>query len=391
MVTRENIRELAQFEATHPDACALTFYFQPAAPQDKSHRSDAIQVKDLIRNAARETEKQGKKSCARNDLDRLLELAGGFSANQHRAKAIFACGAMDFWREFDLPPVIGKTQLVVNRRFELKPLAALLGAHPRLCVALVDRQRARFFDLRLDELSEREGLFRNLPRSRSDGFNGYDAGHADRRVSGEASHHFKAVADRLQEELEKGIWQKVIIGCHDTHWSEFESHLHTYVKQRLLGHFPVEVASATPEQVKEYGARVLRRSIEERGQRMLDDTLGLARGNGRGVTGLRRVLNAIETGEAQTLFLSEQYAARAVECVHCGHLDSHMIPACVVCGNVTRELEDVCEALVPVAIRRDIELFYVKKQPEFDKVGNIAALLRFRVDQAKPRQIPAAS
>ena len=104
MVTRENIRELAQFEATHPDACALTFYFQPAAPQDKSHRSDAIQVKDLIRNATREIEKQGKKSCARIDLDRLLELAGGFSSNQHRAKAIFACTAMGFWREFDLPP-----------------------------------------------------------------------------------------------------------------------------------------------------------------------------------------------------------------------------------------------------------------------------------------------
>ena len=68
-----------------------------------------------------------------------------------------------------------------------------------------------------------------------------------------------------------------------------------------------------------------------------------------------------------------------------------MIPACVVCGKATRELDDVCEALVPVAIRRDIELFYVKKQPEFDKVGNIAALLRFRVDQVRPAPLLAAS
>ena len=32
-------------------------------------------------------------------------------------------------------------------------------------------------------------------------------------------------------------------------------------------------------------------------------------------------------------------------------------------------------------IRHDIELFYVKDDPEFDKVGNIAALLRFRSEQ----------
>ena len=44
-----------------------------------------------------------------------------------------------------------------------------------------------------------------------------------------------------------------------------------------------------------------------------------------------------------------------------------------------------------MAIRRDIELFYVKDDPEFDKVGNIAALLRFRADQAKTGPVAVAS
>src|SRR5512138_1964496 len=130
MVTREDIRELAQFQATLPDSCALSFYYQPSAPQDKSHRSDAIQVKDLIRDAMREAQKQkqGKKSCARGDLERVLESVAKFGGSQRHAKAIFACSAMNFWREFDLPPQLGKTQLVMNRRFDLRPLAVLLGA-----------------------------------------------------------------------------------------------------------------------------------------------------------------------------------------------------------------------------------------------------------------------
>jgi hypothetical protein len=35
-------------------------------------------------------------------------------------------------------------------------------------------------------------------------------------------------------------------------------------------------------------------------------------------------------------------------------------------------------------IRREIETFYVKDESEFDKVGNIAALLRYRSEQVQP-------
>ena len=162
MMTREDIRELASFQA-QPEACAITLYFQPRTPQNRAHKEDAIVAKDLVKRALQEAAKQGKNGCARTDLDRILELAGSLRGNQAKAKAVFASSANKIWREFDLPANLPETQLFVNRRFHLKPLAGLLGAHPSLAVALIDRQRGRFFDLRLDELTERDGLFRKLP------------------------------------------------------------------------------------------------------------------------------------------------------------------------------------------------------------------------------------
>jgi peptide chain release factor subunit 1 len=382
MMTREDIRELAAFQADS-DSCALSFYFQPRAPQNKSHKEDAILAKDLVRQALRESEKHGKNGCARADLDRILEIAGNLRGNQARAKAVFAASAKKIWREFDLPAQLPATQLFVNRRFHLKPLAALLGAQPELCVLLVDRQRGRFFDLRLDELKERGELFRSLPRSRTDGFGGYNAGHVERRVANEYMQHYKQIADRLKEELERGSWEKLVVACHDTNWSEFEAHLHPYVRQRVLGHFPADIAALTADEIRENANRLLRDDQDRRRDTLLREALSMAKGNSRGVTGLRRVLRSLELGEVQTLFLGENYMARGVECENCGHIDSHMVPYCVVCGRATRELEDVCEAMIPQAIRCDIELFYVKGDPEFDKVGNIAALLRFRADQAR--------
>jgi peptide subunit release factor 1 (eRF1) len=383
MITRDDIRELAQFQGNAAD-CAISFYFQPAKPRNKSHREEAILAKDLVRQALREAEKNGRNRCARADLQRVLDLAAGLHGNQARAKAVFACGSRNIWREFDLPPLLPETQLFVNRRFHLKALAVVLGAQPRLWVALVDRHRARLFDLHLDELKERESLFRALSRrGRGDGFAGYDAGHAERSVNDEILHHFKNVAEYLKQGEEKGAFDSLIVACQDFNWHEFEPHLHPYVTKRLLGRFVADVSATTDEQVREQAGRILRQSLDQHQHDLVSEVLSQARSNGRGVTGLRRVLRSLEMGEVQTLLMAENYSAHAVECTSCGHLDAHMVRYCPVCGRGTQELEDVCDAIIPAAIRRDVELLYVKGEPEFDSVGSIAALLRFRADQSK--------
>lgn len=391
MITRDELRELAQFHSSEGEDCALSFYFQPHTPQNRSHREEAILAKDLVRSALRDAEKNGKNGSARADLNRILDIANHLHGNQAKAKAIFACGKKNIWREFDLPPTLPATQLFVNNRFHLKPLAAILGAQPRVCVAIVDRQRARLFDLRLNELSEREGLFRGLPRrGRSDGFAGYDAGHSERRVADEAMHHFKEVAEKLREELEKGTFEKLIIGCQESVWPEFEPHLHNYLKQRLLGHFSAEISSITNEQIRDKANRVLQEQLDARRQELVRAVLGEAQRDGLGVTGVRRVLRALEMGEVQTLLLGDNFRAHGIECTNCGHLDTRTTSTCELCGQKTRELEDVSDAIIPMAIQRDIELFYVKNDPELDRVGNIGALLRFRADQNTPAKVSAA-
>ncbi len=391
MMTRDEIRELAAFQADQSKgACALSFYFQPDPPQDRSHRREAIVAKDVVKQALKSAAAQGKNGSLHADLDRVLDLATNLRGNA-KGRAVFACSAQNFWREFELPPQLGGTQIYLESRFQLKPLATLLGAEPALSVAMVDRQRARIFDLRLQDLRERGAIVHMLSRSASNyGYNGYEGGHAERRVAEEALQHFKAVAERLRIDFEKGLWERLIVGCHDSNWPEFEPHLHPYVKQRLIGRFSADVASVSNEEIRQHAGAILSEWLKQRASTKVSEALDQAKSNSRGVTGLRRVLQALETGEVQSIFLSENYSARAVECTHCGHLDAHLVAYCVACGHPTRELADVCDAIIPIAIRRDIELFYLKENDGLDRAGNIAALLRFRSDQTTG-QIAAAS
>src|SRR5579862_6150618 len=248
-MTREQIRELAEFQDTK--ASAVTFYFQPSTPRNKAHKEDVILIKDLAREALRNLESQGRNEAARADLDHILRMSDELRSNGTHGKAVFACSSQNLWREYDVPANLPATQLFVDRHFHLKPIAQLLGATPLLGVVLVDRHRARIFDLRLGELTEREDLFHPLPRrGRSDGFAGYDGGHAQRRVEDEARQHFKNVAETLKELLERGVFEKWILACQDAHLSVFEPQLHPYVRQALIGRFHADLGHTTGDEIR---------------------------------------------------------------------------------------------------------------------------------------------
>jgi peptide subunit release factor 1 (eRF1) len=382
-ISREQIRELAEFR--EENSCAVSFYYQPSTPRNKAHKEDIILIKDLARDALHRLEAKGKKDCAREDIERIVRFSGELRSNGTHGKAVFACAAQNVWREFEVPPALGSTQLVVDRHFRLKPLARLLGASPLLAIVLIDKHRARIFDLRLGELTESEDLFHPLTRrGRSDGFGGYDGGHAQRRVEDEVRQHFKNVAGMLKELQEKGIFERWILACQDAHRPMFDAQMHPYVSQTLIGHFNADLAHVSPDEIRTQAQRILERWQDERRREVMNQALSQARSNGRGVTGLRRVLRSLELGEVQTLLIGDSLQAHAVECTNCGHIDSHLVSFCPVCGRATQEIVDVGEAILPWVVRRDVETFYVKDDPEFDKVGNIAALLRFRSEKVQP-------
>ena len=380
MITRDDIRELANFKS--PQGCAVTFYYQPATPLNKSHREEAILVKDLIRTALREAEKQGKNGSTRIDLEKIGGMVDPLHGSSGKAKAIFACSQEGFWREFDIPAQLLSPKVAVSQRFHLKPLAAVLDGEQRTCVLLADRTKARVFELTGDDIAEKEDFVNELTRrGKSAGYAGYDAGHAERKVMNETAQHFKLVAEHIEQYFERDGCDRLLIGCRDDVWSEIEPHLQSMAKQHLAGRFRVDAKVATPEQVKHMAQEKLAEYRASMKQDLVRDVIGEAHRNGRGAIGLRRVLRSLEQGEVLTLLLGSNFHAPGVKCYNCGHMDLHVTPTCAVCGKENTELEDIGDAIVGHAIRTGVELVYIPDDEEFDRIGRIAAMLRFRADQ----------
>jgi peptide subunit release factor 1 (eRF1) len=381
MITREEIRQLAQFES--PAGCAISFYFQPQTPQNKSHREEAILVKDLVRDVLRKAERNGNDAAMRQDLEKVLEIAEGLHGNHSRGKAIFACREQGVWHEFDVPPRLGRSQITVNSRFHLRPLVDAKSGLPRTCIALVNRKKARIFELNDTEITQKLDLeFGPSPAvPRSDGFQGYEAGHRERHVENTTMQHFKMFAESLVLLCNKEKLEALLIGCQDDSWPEIEAQLPTSLKQKLRGRFPIDVLSATAEEVRQHANRILTEAKLTERMALMRDVMGESQRNGRGALGLKHVLNALERQEVQTLLLVRDFKAEAVECPNCRHLDTRMVKTCAVCGHETRALNDVCDSLVDLALRNGAELRLVDSDADMEKAGHVAALLRFRADQ----------
>jgi hypothetical protein len=408
MITREELRHLAQVES--PDGCAVSFYFQPQTPQDQSHREETIQVKDLVREALRQADRGKNHQVLRDDLKNILQVAEGLYGNHSRGKVILACGEHGIWRAVDLPPRLGRSQLKVDSRFHLRPLVAAQAGSMRTCIALVNRLKARVFEMNTREMNTREANARDmtanaflggedfrqrpdlefgpLPKTgRSDGYLGYEAGHRERHAEKEIKSHFKLFAESLQMLLTRDKFEALLIGCHDDAWPELEPLLHSDLKQRLLGRFLVDPVAASAEEVREHAERILEEKRQAQLQALVRETIGEAQRNGRGALGLRRVLTALERQEVQTLIVGPDFKAEAVECANCRHLDTRMVRHCAVCGHETRELSDVTDALVDLALRSAADIEFIDANSELQQAGHVAALLRFRADQNTPKKV----
>jgi peptide subunit release factor 1 (eRF1) len=381
MITREEIRQLAQFES--PAGCAISFYFQPQTPQNKSHREESIMVKDLVRETLRKAERNGNHTVLREDLERILNIAEGLHGNHSRGKAIFACRDQGIWRELDIPARPEPSQIKVNSRFHLRPLVDAKSGLPRTCIALVNRKKARIFELQETEISQKTDLdFGPSPAvPRSDGFQGYEAGHRERHVENRVMQHFKMFAESLLMLAHREKFDALLIGCQDDSWPEIESQLHSDLRQKLRGRFPIDVLSATAEEVRQHANRILTESMLTMQRELISEVMGEVQRNGRGALGLKHVLNALELQEVQIVLMLRSFRAEAVECTNCRHLDTRMVKTCAVCAHETRELTDVSDALVDMALRNGADIRFIDGDPEMEKAGKVAALLRFRADQ----------
>ena len=363
MFNEEDLRELVEFQGEGSPVVSLYL------DTDLTHQTKEkckLTLWELFRRLEEEVPQE-----ARNRVEHFLDFEHDWQA---KGIAAFSCQARDLWRVYRVAVPLASIAFI-GERPNIKPLATLLDEYKPCAVALVGRDRARFFVIRLGEIIEYEMMTdEELPGRHKQG--GWAAQRYQRHVDDRALHNLRQVAELALHFCQANECQRLILGGTEQNTALFREMLSKSVQKLVVGEIPLDIeASANEVLLRSKGIFL---AVErEREAKLIEAVVSAAATGGRGVTGLADTLATAQEGRIQTLVMSAGYAAPAYRCSGCGYLTVQPLEECPFCGSEFEEIADAVNLVVRRVVEDGGRVEVVPDSKALRQAGGIGGLLRY--------------
>ena len=311
-----------------------------------------------------------------SDLRRIRDhVRGGFDRSTTRSVAMFSCASADSWDVLHLPFAV-RPHAHIGTSPAVAPLEAVLDAHERFAVLLIDRQHIRLIRVAMGTAVE---LASETAAARS---GDHDPGRSGRtRDSGQAyddaalKSHLRRAAALAFDVSRNDEFDRLLIGGTDALVAEVERDLHPYLRERFAGRLTL-AADASIEDVRR---AVLSTEVAVERDRQATDVERLrtlvARHDGA-VVGLAGILGALQARRVATLLVSDGYLAEGWRCRSCSTLAA-VGRRCPTCAESMEAVADVVEIAIEDALLQKCRVSVCAANADLDVLGRIGALLRY--------------
>jgi peptide subunit release factor 1 (eRF1) len=378
LTSREQIANLAKFKSER--FLTTSFYLDT----NKSHltkKQISLSLKNLLSQHKVNTEEANlskeKKESLKQDQKRIDRYCKDNLNSHNRAGlAIFSCSHENFWEVFDLPdsPL---NRIIIDQDPYVRPLSAIFNEHRRVCLLVLDRKEARWYDLFMGEISSLKHLIGDVPsKVREGGWEGYDSKRIERHIATHLHDYFKEVARITFDLFKQNSFDWLFLGCKEEYCKEFEPLLHPYVKERLKAHLKANPADSPSKILQE--ASQLEKKLKNREEtNLLDRFISVLEKGGPATSGLKNTLRSLNRGEVQTLLIIRHLSKPGRSCPKCGFLFADEIK-CPNCQRKTEALLDVIDEAVESALAKKSQVIHIDPPSKLSRYGGIGALLRYK-------------
>lgn len=341
----------------------------------RPRRQDVQQQADILCRRLTEGASAGSRAAERSleaDAARIRSFVEReFERGPTRGLALFSCHGAGLFQDVRMARPVRDRALVGESPYVL-PLEAVLEVSRRICVALVDRGRARLIVVSKGRVESEETIADDVPGRHKGGE--WAEARLQRHADDRAAKHMKRVADALLElRRNPGIDQLVVAGPGEAP-AGLEAVLHDYLRQRVAARWALDMNVATQEVLDR--ALALEEELETERERLALERVRAAAAAGRGgVLGLDPVLDALNEGRVEMLVAPLDLRRPGFRCTACARLATAN-GRCRSCGAATEELADVVEAAVAVAYRQRSAIDAISYS-RVDAGHEVGALLRY--------------
>jgi peptide chain release factor subunit 1 len=273
----------------------------------------------------------------RGDIDRMMDIAG-----QKRwppgTLAFFSCSGHGFFEEVMLPRGV-RGQVVVDETPWVRPMLAVLEEYHRCCVAVVDREGARIWELYQNQMQERDSLSLSV-----------DPGRDRDKLEELTKKHFREVVARLDKLHREGAYELLIIGGHRPDVPRFMDYLTHELRPVVAGTFTVDDdARAGFGEVKQRAVAIVDRYEAAEEEQMVSEAVEKTAAGGLAVLGLATCLWAGCVSAVDRFLVQDGAMVPGVVCDHdrWRALDGD---TCPLCDRPVRRTPDVIDELAQIVM-----------------------------------------
>jgi peptide chain release factor subunit 1 len=376
---RSEIETLTKFKGR--DDLVTSFYLDTDKGRQSKHEIQ-VSLKNLLTAGRLQLETMDIGKDKKDSLCRDLDLiAAHFS--QHLGaltapgQALFSCSRQSFWLPLELPHG-PRNRIIIDATFYVRPLDAIIDRYSRMCVVLLSRREACWYQVVMGDIKLLDSLTSDVPaRIKEGGFGGTEAKRIERHLDARLHDHFKKISQTTFDLFKKHGFDWLLVGCEDNHHGDFESHLHNYLRERIKGRMKSRVSDAPAKILKEaleVESRVKKVEEEDVVQRLIAE---LERG-GRAASGLKDTLNRLNLFEVQSLVVTHNFSKQGRICPSHKFLYIDELK-CPVCQKKTDVLLDVIDEAIETALKRGCTVKHITPPSKLDRYGHIGAFLKYKV------------
>jgi hypothetical protein len=291
--------------------------------------------------------------------------------------ALFAGGAPALREMIPLAVAVPNSFAVADTP-RLRPLLSALTETPRVLVVFVDGERARLITVGDDGRTHEfvlEHADMVVGHHRRGGWALLLQSKYDKHMHVHRDQHFKAVAEAVATTVARYGTTAIVLAGEPQIRATFRSHIPPVIAKTIVG----EIAGAHYELPRTLAARaldVIRLAAGSAQGMSLDAVLVEAGGGGRAAAGVDAVMEAVNRGTIERLYLLDAFAESGAVCSACGALQRGGVPGCRWCGKPVHAI-DLGEAMARRVLAAGGAVEGVRVHAGLAGGGGVAALLRY--------------
>ncbi len=399
---KEKVENLIAFKS---DKYFMTNLYLRLGVEERTDRKYLRNFKNLAKDQREYLQKRGLGKEVLESVEEDFKKIEEFISEPENLKgcrgiAIFSSSGEGFFEVVKLPYVY-RDRLIVDRDALVREIVSLDEELGRIALLLIDRKHVRFFLVDIEDIVEvldfvepvatrahkfhsggsmlkgAEGTMKFSMPARFGGPNMVQHSFGEyrfhMRIQEEKHRLFKITKDALMEAFKEHKFDKLVIGSDREDIKEIENHLHTYLRERLVGYI-----KANPSYINEGELRekvfdlLIQKNREEEGK--LIKELEELQGKGLAVNGTSKVLEQLYIGNVRLLLVPEDFHKKGYICEE-SHLPM-LTPNCPTKEKVY-EVPDIVDEVIEFALEERASIKTIHLPENKRKIDGLACFMRF--------------